>query len=99
MTENAVPEGARVVRRTDVLWRSAPGFLVVSTIDGEAFTAEGGAAQVWDHLTDPVTVDQLCAELAELHSVGLEQMRADVPPFVDQLIEAGYVEVLEATDD
>jgi hypothetical protein len=84
-----------VVRRSDVLWRSATGFLVVSTVDGEALQAGGPAPEIWERLDRPITIEELCTDLALEHGVEPEQIRADVSPFLEQLIEQGYVEQRE----
>ena len=87
--------GAVVVRRSDLLWRCAPGFLVVSTVDGEALRAEGPAPAIWERLRRPIAFDDLCDELAHEHGVEAEQVRADVSPFLERLIDAGFVELAE----
>jgi hypothetical protein len=86
-------EGKVVVRRADVLWRSVPGFLALSTVDGEALQAEGPAPEIWDRLEVPVTFDELCDDLARDHDVDPRQVRADVSPFLDQLVDHGYVDL------
>lgn len=84
-------DGSTVIRRADVLWRIAPGFLAVSTVDGEALTAGGPAAEIWQLLAQPTTVDELCTQLAARHAIEAAQVRADVTPFLTELIEADYV--------
>lgn len=82
----------KVRRRPDVLWRTAEGYLVVSTVDGEALQAAGPAPEIWKGLGDWITVDDLSHDLAERHGAEPDQVRSDVAAFVDELISEGYVE-------
>jgi hypothetical protein len=82
----------RFRRRTDVLWRTADSYLVVSTVAGEGLQATGPAPEIWHGLGEWITIDDLSADLAERHGADSEQVRRDVTAFIDQLIDEGYVE-------
>lgn len=82
-----------LVRRADVLWRSAPGFLVVATVDGEVTSADGQAVAVWELLATPVSFDELAATLARRHGLHEEQIRSDITPFLRQMIDVDLVAV------
>lgn len=82
----------RVRRRADLLWRTAEGYLVVSTVDGEALQAAGPAPEIWLGLGDWITTDDLSSDLAQRHGADPDLVRGDVAAFVQELIAEGYVE-------
>ncbi|MGA9275460.1 PqqD family protein [Ilumatobacter sp.] len=92
-------ENPTVRQRADVLWRSVDGYLAISTVAGEALEAAGPAAEIWDLLAEPFTIDDLSARLASRHGADLEQVRSDVSSFVRQLIDDGYVERDDDSDE
>lgn len=88
----ALSDASILVRRADVLWRSAPNFLAITTVDGTTLQAEGPAAEVWRLLERPTAFDSLCAELAARHDIAVTQVRADLTPFIEHLITGGWIE-------
>jgi hypothetical protein len=88
----------RWVRRASVLWRTAPGFLVIAYVDGEVTRAEGPAPEIWDLLADPRTADELVDELAARYGVSVEAVRADVMSFVNDLVDRGLVARVAASN-
>jgi len=90
---------ATVRRRDDVLWRAATGFLALTTVDGVALQAEGPAAEIWVLLADEMTIDELSAELALRHDTDVERIRSDIEPFIERLVDEGYLERHDGFDE
>jgi hypothetical protein len=88
--------GERWVRSERVLWRTAPGFLVVADADGEVTRAEGPAADIWELLVQPLTADELSDELASRFGAPVEAVRTDVTRFLLDLRERGIVDRVAA---
>jgi hypothetical protein len=86
----------RWVRSPHVLWRTAPGFLAVADIDGEVTRAEGPAADIWEQLAEPVTIERLSSELADRYGEPVEAVRTDLIPFLLDLAERGIVDRVAA---
>jgi len=80
-----------VERRADVLWRAAPGFLVVATTDDEVHEAVGPAPEIWRAIERPVSIGELITSLADAHGLPPERIRDDVATFVAALIDVGLV--------
>lgn len=98
MSDDEHLDGSTVIRRANVLWRTASGFLTVSSIDGEARTAEGPAAAIWELLVRPITLEELCEQLAVHHDIDVAQVRSDTMPFLARLFELGYVQLDDGTN-
>ena len=81
-----------IARRADVLWRGAPGYLVVATLDDEVIEAAGPAPEIWRAIDPPTSVGDLIAGLAEAHALTPEQIRQDVTSFLSELIDAGLID-------
>lgn len=86
-----VGERDRWVRSPAVLWRTAPGFLVVADVDGELTRAEGPAAAIWDLLDEPRTIEQIAGRLAGDFDAPIAEVRDDVSRFVEELAGRGLV--------
>ena len=82
-----------IARRADVLWRGAPGYLVVATLDDEVIEAAGPAPEIWRAIDPPTSVGDLIAGLAEAHALTPEQIRQDVTSFLAELIDAGLIDI------
>ncbi len=80
------------VRRADVLWRRSGGSIMVRIPghDEVVVLADTGVA-LWQRLSDPVRVHQLCDELAAAHDADLETVRGDVAVALDDLIDRDLV--------
>lgn len=69
----------------------APGYLVLARLDDEVRRAEGPAPEVWALLDQPVTFDDLAAILADRYDVAAAAVRADLEPFLAELVAEGFV--------
>jgi hypothetical protein len=74
-----------------VLWRTAPGYLVLSTVDGVPIEVLGPGADVWEALDRPRALDDIVGQLAPRYDVDPSRMTADVAGLLDQLSERGFV--------
>src|SRR5262245_32431725 len=49
-------------RDPGVLWRTAPGYLVLATTDGSSLEVAGSGADVWRYLADWISEEELTAD-------------------------------------
>jgi hypothetical protein len=84
-------DGVTVAREANVLWRVAPGYLVLATLDGEVYESAGPAPEIWRAIDRPIDVGQLITSLAETYGLAPEQIRTDVNSFLAELVTAGLV--------
>ena len=89
--DNVLADEVSVSRRSDVLWRVAPQFLVVATLDDEVYEAAGKAPEIWQAMDRPITIGGLIASLAGAHALAPEQIRDGVITFLAELVAAGLV--------
>lgn len=82
-----------VARRSDLLWRVAPGYLVVTTLEDETREADGPAPEIWRSIDQSISIGGLIASLAETYALAPEQIRDDVIAFLSDLVVAGLVKV------
>lgn len=84
-----------VSRRSDVVWRVAPGYLVIATSRDAVFEATGAAPDIWRAIERPITVGLLVESLAEAFNTVPGQIRGDVVAFLAELELQGLVTVDE----
>lgn len=75
-----------------VLWRAAPGYLVLATVDGHTVEVEGSGAEVWARLVSWITQEQLTAALVGRYGPEARVVSSDVLSLLEALSEAGYVD-------
>ena len=67
--------------------------LVLMNVDTGSFhTMRGTALVIWDLLDETGDQATICARLLEQYDVDKETCAAEVGRFVDQMVEAGFVE-------
>lgn len=79
-------------RAQSVVWRMAPGYLALGTVEGDVLEVEGSGDEVWRHLERWVSTDELVARLTARHGVADEDLAAEVVALLGELRSAGYVE-------
>ena len=79
-------------RSPRVLWRVAPGYLVLGTVDGRTIEVDGPGCDVWELLTGWVEDEQLTAALARHYGAGEEIVARDVRSLLEELHGQGYVD-------
>ncbi len=60
---------------------------------GVYYGLEGPARQIWDKLTEEITLEDICTSLIEEYDVEREQCESDTRGFLAELIENGLVKV------
>lgn len=78
-------------RRSEVLWRVAPNYLVLASVDGQILEIEGPGGEIWAMLDDWVTEEVLVASLASRYGAAETTVAADLVPLLARLYEVGYV--------
>ncbi len=82
------------VRRADVLWRrSGDRVLIRRPGHDEVAVLTGSGVDLWHKIAAPIEVDELCAELAGAHGLGLDDVVDDVISAVTDLLGRGLVMV------
>lgn len=84
-------ENLMIARRSDVLWRSIAGYLVVATVDDAVHEATGPAPEIWRAIERPISIGELISSLAQEYAVAPEEIRHDVITFLDELVATGSV--------
>lgn len=79
-------------RNPGVLWRVAPGYLVVGTPDGRIIEVDGPGGEVWQLLTGWVEEDHLAATLAGRYEADEKVVSRDVRSLLSELSAQGYVD-------
>lgn len=60
---------------------------------GKYFGMNPIASDIWSKLKASMTVETLIQSLSSEYDITLEECRADVLPFIEQLIENGLIEI------
>jgi len=79
-------------RSPNVLWRAAPGYLALATVDGRCIEVGGSGDEVWTRLAAWLDEQQLVADLARLYGVEERRVSPDVRSLLQDLHAQGYVE-------
>jgi Coenzyme PQQ synthesis protein D (PqqD) len=85
--------GARLRRRSDVLWRrSLDAVLVLPSGTAEPLTLAGTGPEVWELLAGPISMPELARELATAYNTDAATVEADLTPVVERLLEIQAIE-------
>jgi hypothetical protein len=79
-------------RSPRVLWRTAPGYLVVATVDGDSVEVGGTGCDVWAQLTGWITEEALAAALARQYGAEERVVSPGVRSLLQELHAQGYVD-------
>ena len=80
------------VRDERALWqRTSRRVLVAGATGGASFELGALAVLVWDAVAEPVDLDDLVADLADVFSVPAERIRADLEGPLADLASAGAI--------
>ena len=89
---------AKVYARAGDILDSAvgPDFVALNVKLGLCFGMEEVSAEVWRLLSTPSTLEDICARLSEIYEVDEQVCRADVGRLLDEMVDAGLVELQAA---
>jgi Coenzyme PQQ synthesis protein D (PqqD) len=79
-------------RSPHVLWRTAPGYLALATVDGHTVEVDGPGCDVWTRLAGWIRDDELAAALARQYGAEERVVSLDVRSLLQDLHAQGYVE-------
>lgn len=79
-------------RNPCVLWRTAPGYLALATVDGHSVEVGGPGADVWWRLTDWISDEDLTAALARRYGADERVVSINVVSLLQELHGQGYVD-------
>ena len=78
-------------RSRRVLWRIAPGYLALATVDGRTVEVDGPGCDVWARLAGWITEDELTAALARQYGAEERVVSPGVRSLLQELLAQGYV--------
>jgi len=85
----------RYRRASRTVWRNAHGtVLVLPTESNDVLALIGTGAQLWQLLSEPLTVDQAARQLAEVYDRSPEVITPDIAPVLDDLATRGVLDRL-----
>lgn len=79
-------------RNPRVLWRTAPGYLAVATVGGHTLEVGGPGGELWLHLAEWITEEELIAALARRYGADEPSVSPDVRSLLEELSGQGYVD-------
>jgi coenzyme PQQ synthesis protein D (PqqD) len=79
-------------RGAGVLWRTAPGYLVLGTVDGRVIEVEGPGGEVWELLKEWMDEGEVTATLAGRYRADREVVERDVGSLLSELAAQGFLE-------
>ncbi len=86
-----------VVRSEAVLDASVDAETVLMSIStGQYMTLKATSRAIWSRIEHPVSVRDLCADLATAYQAPLETVEADTRAFLDHLAAQGMIELRAA---
>jgi hypothetical protein len=83
---------ARFRRSENFLWRSFADEVLLSGADSEFRTLVGTAAHVWSLLREPMSPEDIAAQLARVYRAPFEVITRDVTALLRELKNLGYVD-------
>ena len=79
-------------RNPNVLWRIAPGYLALATMDGLTVEVHGPGCDVWAQLAGWITEEELTPGLARQYGAEERVVSPDVRSLLGELHAQGYVD-------
>lgn len=85
------------VTSTNVMWRFAEGAVHMQLVNEKTGISIGGSGvYLWQLLSEPRTLEELAAKVADRYLVSPETARKDAEEFVHELYEKKYIEQYSA---
>ncbi len=86
----------RYRRASRTVWRNAHGtVLVLPTAGDDVLALVGTGADLWQLLSEPLTVDQAARQLAEVYDRSPGAIAPDIAPVLDDLAIRGVLDRLD----
>ncbi len=67
--------------------------VILDTVSEEYFGLDEMAAVIWQHLSETGSLQQTHDAMSEMYDVDAQQLEADICRFVQELVDAGLVQV------
>jgi len=85
---------SQLYRRSDQALFAEVGKDVVAlhVVNGQCFGMENVAAEVWNLLAEPTSVEQLCADLVDRYEVEPETCHREVVALLEQFEQEGLIQ-------
>ena len=95
-SDNAmIEEHSQIVRNAQIPTGAVDGETVALDLErGECFGIDLTGTIIWEMAFRPVLVAEIIDRLGNIYGVDRERCRADVIPFLEELVGAGLVRVL-----
>ena len=83
----------RWVRAASALWRRLhDGVMLLNDSDDRPLTVTGPGRAIWELLQDPIEEEELVEVLAEVYGQPVDDVRRDIAPVLDELVERRLAE-------
>jgi hypothetical protein len=79
-------------RSPRVLWRTAPSYLALATVDGRIAEVGGPGCDIWERLAGWITEEELTAALSRKYGTDERVVSPDVRSLLQDLHAQGYVD-------
>ena len=79
-------------RRPDVIWRTAPNYLVLMDAHGDLMEITGSVVLAWELLDEPIEFDVLVSELASVYETPHDDVAPVLKAVIESLMERGVVD-------
>lgn len=79
-------------RSPRVLWRTAPNYVVLATVDGRTVEIEGPGGGIWARLAGWLPEEELISALAREYETDERVVSRDVRSLLEELHAQGYVD-------
>jgi len=91
---------AKVHRTPGLMATPIDNELVILSMQSNSYVSlDQVGRRIWDAIEDPITVQELCAQLASEYSSEAGTINADVMAFLDKLEADGLVQVTSVSDE
>lgn len=89
---SSLSTSTRIMRDPDIIATDMDGETVMMSIEqGQYYGLSGIGPFLWDLLVEPMSIEQLCKQVLQAFDVDEATCQADVPAFVDDLLEKGVL--------
>ncbi|GJM41928.1 MAG: hypothetical protein DHS20C20_22100 [Ardenticatenaceae bacterium] len=86
---------SRVVRSEDFITSTVENDLVMMSLEkGTYYGLDSIGSKIWEHISEPISIDELCRRLAAQFEVDAAQCQADVLAFLNELQTEDMIRVV-----
>jgi len=85
----------QICRNPKQIFNEIDGHIVMLDINNETYySLDDVGSSIWRELAEPCKIEQLIDKLVNSYEVTHSQCREDIEPFIDELISAGVIKII-----